>query len=305
MSNWKEFTAKTVSDALTEASVYFQVPSSKVEYEVLEESKGGILGLFSRPAKIRAKIKQETEEENLKIDSVPDRTNKVDIKEQPITYQKVSVTVKEEAQLNTGDEEIEKRIVYNVDEIETMAKSFLTEVLQAMSLQAEVKAVYDQNESVVNIDIQGGDMGILIGKRGQTLDSLQYLTSLVINKKTSSYLKVKLDTENYRERRKKTLENLAKNIAFKVKKSKHSVALEPMNPYERRIIHSTLQSDKFVETHSEGEEPYRKVVVTLKKGFKEYNSTTNNRNNKGTYNNRKDFKKNYTAKATEVKKDES
>ena len=115
-------------------------------------------------------------------------------------------------------------------------------------------------------------MGILIGKRGQTLDSLQYIISLVVNKESDSYIRVKVDTENYRERRKETLESLAKNIAYKVKRTRRSVALEPMNPYERRIIHSALQNDRYVETHSEGEEPYRKVVVTLKRYNKEKKS---------------------------------
>ena len=126
--------------------------------------------------------------------------------------------------------------------------------------------------SVLNVNILGEEMGLLIGKRGQTLDSLQYLASLVLNKNSEEYIKVKLDTENYRERRKETLENLAKNISFKVKKSRRSVALEPMNPYERRIIHSALQNDKFVETHSEGEEPYRKVIISLKKGVYQSNN---------------------------------
>ena len=107
-------------------------------------------------------------------------------------------------------------------------------------------------------------MGILIGKRGQTLDSLQYLTNRVANKMQDGYVRVKLDTENYRQRRKETLENLAKNIAYKVKRTKKPVSLEPMNPYERRIIHSALQNDRFVTTYSEGEEPYRNVVITLK-----------------------------------------
>jgi spoIIIJ-associated protein len=119
---------------------------------------------------------------------------------------------------------------------------------------------------MIEINIDGDEMGVLIGKRGQTLDSLQYLVSLVVNKNSENYIKVKLDTENYRERRKETLENLAKNIAFKVKRTRKPVTLEPMNPYERRIIHSALQNDKFVETYSEGEEPYRKVVINLKKG---------------------------------------
>ena len=117
----------------------------------------------------------------------------------------------------------------------------------------------------MNIDFSGDEMGILIGKRGQTLDSLQYLISLVVNKESDSYIKVKVDTEDYRERRKQTLENLAKNLSYKVKRTRRPVTLEPMNPYERRIIHSALQNDRYVETHSEGDEPYRKVVITLKK----------------------------------------
>ena len=113
--------------------------------------------------------------------------------------------------------------------------------------------------------VYGEDMGILIGKRGQTLDSLQYLANLAVNKNSEEYIKVKIDTEDYRKRRKETLENLAKNIAYKVKRTKRPVSLEPMNPFERRVIHSALQNDKFVTTHSEGEEPYRHVVVTLKR----------------------------------------
>ena len=123
-----------------------------------------------------------------------------------------------------------------------------------------------EDEENMSIEISGPDMGILIGKRGQTLDSIQYLTSLYVNKESESYIRVKIDTENYRERRKETLETLAKNIAYKVKRTRKSVYLEPMNPYERRIIHSALQNDKYVCTKSEGEEPYRKVVVMLKRG---------------------------------------
>lgn len=144
-------------------------------------------------------------------------------------------------------------------------REFLENVCEAMGLVVEVIVEKDEENGFVNVEIKGKDMGILIGKRGQTLDALQYLTSLVVNKTQSEYVRVKLDTENYRKRRKETLENLAKNIAFKVKKSRRPVALEPMNPYERRIIHSALQHDSYVTTHSEGEEPYRKVVVTLKK----------------------------------------
>ena len=148
-----------------------------------------------------------------------------------------------------------------VDEIE----EYIASMLDAMGIEAKINIDYDDIEGEMNIDLEGSDMGILIGKRGQTLDALQYLIRLAVNKKSESYIKVKLDTENYRARRKETLENLAKNIAFKVKRTKRSFALEPMNPYERRIIHSTLQNDKYVATKSEGEEPYRKVIVYLKK----------------------------------------
>ena len=169
--------------------------------------------------------------------------------------------------------------------MEGNARVFLTNVFRAMNINAEVEVSFDEAEETISINILGEDMGVLIGKRGQTLDSLQYLTSLVVNKNTEGYLKVKLDTENYRERRKETLENLAKNIASKVKRTHKPVLLEPMNPYERRIIHSTLQNDRYVETHSEGDEPFRKVVVAPKKGVREYNSYDNGYRNNGSYGN--------------------
>lgn len=149
--------------------------------------------------------------------------------------------------------------------VEDKAKEFLKDVLGAMNIEASIDASFNEADNILDVTLNGKDMGVLIGKRGQTLDSLQYLVSLVVNKGTGEYIRVKVDTENYRERRKLTLENLAKNIAFKVKRTKRSVSLEPMNPYERRIIHSALQNDRYVTTHSEGEEPFRKVVVTLKK----------------------------------------
>ena len=147
--------------------------------------------------------------------------------------------------------------------VQDRARTFLGDLLGAMGVEAAISMTYE--EGVLNIDLEGEDMGILIGKRGQTLDSIQYLTSLVVNKGKAAYVRVKIDTENYRERRKATLENLAKNMAFKVKKTRRPAYLEPMNPYERRIIHSALQDDPYVTTHSEGEEPLRKVVITLKK----------------------------------------
>jgi len=149
--------------------------------------------------------------------------------------------------------------------VEDDAKNFLKDVFEAMNITVVVTVKYDEVENTMDIDLSGDEMGVLIGKRGQTLDSLQYLVSLVVNKDRENYIRVKLDTENYRQRRKDTLENLAKNISFKVKRTKRTVYLEPMNPYERRIIHSALQNDKYVTTHSEGDEPFRRVVVTLKR----------------------------------------
>lgn len=149
--------------------------------------------------------------------------------------------------------------------VEDVVVTFLGDMFKAMNMVVSVDVKVDEVSETVEINLTGDDMGLLIGKRGQTLDALQYIVRLVINKEIGGYLKVKLDTENYRERRKETLESLAKNIAYKVKRTKRSVTLEPMNPYERRIIHSALQNDKFVATKSEGEEPYRHVVVYLKK----------------------------------------
>lgn len=164
----------------------------------------------------------------------------------------------------------EKEVVKQAASADTMGlvektKEYLDSLFKAMDIETEVTIDFDEENNNMDINLEGSEMGILIGKRGQTLDALQYLISLFVNKESEAYVRVKLDTENYRARRKDTLENLAKNIAFKVKRSRRSVTLEPMNPYERRIIHSALQNDKYVATRSEGEEPYRKVVVYLKK----------------------------------------
>ena len=149
--------------------------------------------------------------------------------------------------------------------VEGSIREFLEKIFAAMELKVEILITQNEDDNTYNVELKGDDMGILIGKRGQTLDSLQYLTNLAVNKQSEEYIKVKIDTEDYRKRRKETLENLAKNIAYKVKRTKRPVSLEPMNPFERRVIHSALQNDKFVTTHSEGDEPYRHVVVTLKR----------------------------------------
>ena len=251
--DYMEFSAKTVNDAITEACTHFVVESSKLDYEVVEEGSSGFLGIGSKNAVIKARIKEEIEEAVLAAEEV----KKAEKKEEK---EEVKAEKKEEKK-----ETKKEKVVVNAKEIEDKSIDFLKSVLHAMDLAAVVEANYDAEEECLNVNILGDDMGVLIGKRGQTLDSLQYLVSLVVNKQTNGYIRVKVDTENYRERRKATLENLARNIAFKVKRTRRPVSLEPMNPYERRIIHSALQNDKYVTTHSEGEEPYRKVVVTLKK----------------------------------------
>ena len=184
-----------------------------------------------------------------------------------VTSDRLEYEVKEEGSSGfLGFNAKPAKILARVKEtLEDKAKAFLEDVFAAMHMTVLVEISYDENEKTMDIDLKGDDMGVLIGKRGQTLDSLQYLVSLVVNRDTDDYIRVKVDTEDYRKRRKETLENLAKNIAYKVKRTRRSVSLEPMNPYERRIIHSALQNDKFVTTHSEGEEPFRHVVVTLKK----------------------------------------
>ena len=218
---YREFSAKTKEDAITEACQYFTVASDKLMIEVVDEGSNGFLGIGAKPAIIKAAVKGTVEDK---------------------------------------------------------AKDFLKDVLEAMDLEVVITVKYDEAEKNMEIDQKGEDMGVLIGKRGETLDSLQYLVSLVVNKESEEYIRVKVDTEDYRNRRKATLEGLAKNISYKVKRTKRAVSLEPMNPYERRIIHSALQNDKYVTTHSEGDEPFRHVVVTLKKSERYERNDRPNRN---------------------------
>lgn len=245
-----EVSAKTIQDALTEASIKLGLTSDQVEYEVIEKGSTGFLGIGNKPAKIRARKKEEkpVEEETAEVVEETKEAAEESSLEEVSTEEAVNSEKKEKVLLDP----------------KVSAREFLTAVLEKMEIEAELEISDNEEEDCLEIDIQGKNMGILIGKRGQTLDSLQYLTSLVINKGTDEYVRIKLDTENYRQRREETLENLARNIAYKVKKTKRPVTLEPMNPYERRVIHYALQNDKFVTTHSEGEEPYRHVVVTLK-----------------------------------------
>ena len=249
--------AKTVEDALTEASIELGLASTDIDYEVIEKGSAGFLGIGAKQAVITAwkKVEEKPKKEK-KVEKKPEK--KV---EKEVVVEEVKETPKVEEKKAEYPEKEEK-----LAEVEPQTKEacekFLKDVLKSMDMEVTLTSEIDE-DGALSINMEGENMGILIGKRGQTLDSLQYLTNRVANKVQEGYVRVKLDTENYRERRKETLENLAKNIAHKVKRTKRSVSLEPMNPYERRIIHSALQGDKYISTHSEGEEPYRRVVVTL------------------------------------------
>ena len=250
--------AKTVNDAITEASIELGIASTDMEYEVIEEGSAGFLGIGKKQAVIKAWKKSDKKEK---------KETKKEIKKEVKKEVKVEEKVEEkiEEQDETKKEEVvvkEEKVVEVALQTKEACEKFLVDVLKTMGMEVKITSSIDEDGSL-SINMEGENMGILIGKRGQTLDSLQYLTNRVANKMQEGYVRVKLDTENYRERRKETLENLAKNIAHKVKRNKKSFALEPMNPYERRIIHSALQGDKYISTHSEGDEPYRRVVITL------------------------------------------
>lgn len=301
-------TAKTVADAITEASIMLGTSSDNIEYTVIEKGSTGFFGIGGKKAVIEAKKKftdedllnevfgtkeektkkepkkefkkdasdgkkdfhKEKKEPKKEVKKEPKKEIKKEVRQEPKLEVKAEEKKEEQQNVQPPKKEAAEtpvvktpRVPANPEEAMRRAQTFLQDLFKTMGMTVEVKCEFE--EDTLSIELAGDDMGILIGKRGQTLDSLQYLTSLVVNKGKASYVRVKLDTEDYRNRRKATLENLARNIAFKVKKTRRPVFLEPMNPYERRIIHSALQNDPYVTTHSEGDEPCRKVVVTLKK----------------------------------------
>ncbi len=249
---YQEFSARNVDDAITEACETLMVTSDRLDYEVVSNGSSGFLGIASKPAIIKARIKEDK--------PVVEEPKQAEVKKEEKVEVKKEVKTEEPKKAETV-----KTSNINSDEIVAKANAFLKDVFGAMNMEVNLNTRFNAEDNVLDVELSGEEMGVLIGKRGQTLDSLQYLISLVVNRETQDYIHVKVDTENYRERRKATLENLAKNISIKVKKTRQSVALEPMNPYERRIIHSALQNDRYVTTHSEGDEPFRRVVVTLKK----------------------------------------
>ena len=300
-----EISEKTLDDCITTACRRFSITSDNLDYEVIDQGSLGFMGFNARNATIKARIKEnehgsaaaggdvlgnvheeQTQEEyeadrrqaeeerdfaksdftrsagisdSKKYDSYSNRNHRGSVKKDftQTTAHESSSKHSDEPKVDYNDEQ--------VAEFQAKADGFLQPMFQAMGMEVEISYDFDTEENILNVDFEGDDMGVLIGKRGQTLDSIQYLVSLVVNKNVPGYVHVKADTENYRARRKKTLENLAKNVAFKVKKSHKAQALEPMNPYERRVIHSALQGDRYVTTYSEGEDPYRRVVITMKR----------------------------------------
>ena len=310
-------TAKTLDEAITKALIQLGTTSDNLEYTVIEKGSAGFLGfigkkdvviqakkkkendlddIFSldekksepvKPAREprKEKPKQELRQERpcVKAETKPEvKAPKAETK-MPKTEQPKETPVVEAAKEPEKKADAPKKVI-NVEACEKAAVDFLKQVFGAMNMEVTIETSYDASERELAVNMTGDDMGILIGKRGQTLDSLQYLVSLVVNKESDGYLRVKLDTENYRSRRKETLETLARNIAYKVKRTRRSVSLEPMNPYERRIIHAALQNDKYVVTRSEGEDPFRHVVISLKREAREgreYRGGRNRENREG------------------------
>ena len=265
----KRFTGKTESDAVMNAAMELGIPSTDLKYTVIDPGSNGFLGLFKKPVIIE--IKEEEKEDIAKPQTIEQEKPKKKVEKKTVkkvdekksnNQPKKSSKVKEEVPVK---EPKKNKTPENIDQIIKDTEKYLDEVLRAMGLDPKLNLYYNRRDNVLNINVSGEKMGALIGKHGQTLDALQYLISLYVNKESDSFVKIKLDTENYRERRQQTLEKLAGSIAYKVKKNKKPIYLEPMNPNERRIIHSALQRDPEVITKSEGKDPYRKVVVMLKK----------------------------------------
>ena len=301
-----EVSAKTVEDAITKACVDMGLSSDQLDIQVISEGSTGFLGIGTKPAVIQVSRKEAEVKEKAEVKETVFAEEEAEISEaakkdtEDTSEEFCSIETKDSSNrksrkrsgnhrrsgsagqtedcaeklkddseyqiLQKKKEEIPERSQEEIEELKKAAASFLEGVFKAMDLPVELSIKYDAENGSLNVDMEGSDMGILIGKRGQTLDSLQYLTSLVVNKDQKSYIRVKLDTEDYRKRRKDTLENLAKNIANKVKRTGHSVSLEAMNPYERRIIHSAMQGNAYVVTYSEGNEPYRHVVIAPRRG---------------------------------------
>lgn len=291
-----EMTGKTINEAVDNACTKLGVSLLDVDYKVIDEPSKGFLGIGAKPARVlvtvigsdEPEVKPETKPQVVKPEVKPEpkvEKPKEDSKPQPKVEKTAKVVVEEKIEVEEVVEISDEEPAENesaraslTDEdknnILAIATGFLSQVFEKMNMSVELNASFKDNKHIV-IDMKGDDMGTIIGKRGQTLDSIQYLTNLVVNKGEYPYMNVTLDTEDYRAKRQKTLEQLAFNLAKKAKHNRRNITLEPMNPYERRIIHATLQNDRYVTTYSEGTEPYRYVVIALK----------NNYSNRRNYNN--------------------
>ena len=254
-----EKTGKNVEEALNDALAELKTTADKVNVEVIEEAKNGIFGLFAKKAKIRVTLKDAAK----KIGDIVDET--VDsIKEDYKAGKQEAAAARENAKKEEAKPAAVREYVIEEAAVDA-AKEFLQKIFNAMRIEVVMEKFINKNEGVVTFKLHGSDMGILIGKHGQTLDSLQYLTNLVANKNSAERIRIVIDIEDYRERRVETLNRLALRLADKVKRTGERVVLEPMNPHERKIIHVALQNDRRITTLSEGEEPYRRVVIELKK----------------------------------------
>ena len=282
MANVIEITGKSVEDAFMNAIVELETTSDNIGYDVIDKGSNGILGFGSRPAKIKAWVKSEVEaekkaeeekaaevsktSETVSSNSISDKTEVKSTEAAAPAANSAKADVNSDNSAEASSEPHKKMVI--TCDVDKVIRDFLDNMFKAMDMDVNIDIKINEEEGCVNVELSGDEMGLLIGKRGQTLDSIQYLVSLVVNKENEKYMRVKVDTEDYRKRRKETLESNAKNIAYKVKRSKRPVSLEPMNPYERRIIHSALQNDKFVATRSEGEEPFRHVIVYLNNDYR-------------------------------------
>lgn len=255
---YKEYSGSSVNDLITDACQDLGVTSDRLDYVVVEEGSSGFLGIGAKNAVIKARIKSDEPEEATVNEEVSGSEVEIESEEKK-TEDFSGRSIRAEEPIIP---------VKNPEKYEAVAVKFLEDVFDAMKMEASVSTSFETSENALNIELKGDDMGILIGKRGATLDSLQYLVSLVVNKDSEQYIRVKVDTEDYRERRRATLENLAKNVSAKVKRTGRPYELESMNPYERRIIHSALQDNDYVYTYSEGEGNNRHIVVALKDGVK-------------------------------------
>ena len=298
-----KITARDYDEAVTKALIELATGSDNLDIEVVDKGSKGFLGIGSRPCVIYVSKKQDKdlllyeEDKGFKTDysqnifenkekSNKENKYKVQTKSFDTEKSKPVEKVSDEGFVHETDSvklPRKQRKVYSEEEAEAIIedmRDFISKLFEKMEINVNMDTEFNHRDNEISVFFSSDDdIGLIIGKRGQTLDAIQYIVSLVVNKNTESYIRIKMDTENYRERRKENLEVLAKNVASKVKKFKKPISLEPMNPYERRIIHSVLQSDNFVSTRSDGDEPFRYITVipryNKRNNYKRHNNNFN------------------------------